>query len=291
MTTARIDARFAELKTEGRAAFVAYVMGGDPDLATSLKILKGLPAAGADVIELGFAFSDPIGEGPTIQAAAQRALAKGVRLDDVLGLARAFREDDQKTPLILMGYLNVVVNRGEAAFARDIAAAGIDGVIIVDCPPEESGPLADALAAAQVSLLNLFTPTRADKRLAPRLLAEIGVDRTRYADAASLQALAGTAPVAFQSGNYAKARKRYACLKPLRNALYQFAWQSTLQEEWALAYYQRKRAQGKSHSMAVRALANVWVRIIYRMWVTQSCYQAAIFEAARRAHAPRHEAA
>ena len=166
MTTARIDARFAELKTEGRAAFVAYVMGGDPDLATSLKILKGLPAAGADVIELGFAFSDPIGEGPTIQAAAQRALAKGVRLDDVLGLARAFREDDQKTPLILMGYLNVVVNRGEAAFARDIAAAGIDGVIIVDCPPEESGPLADALDAAQVSLLNLFTPTSDDKRLA-----------------------------------------------------------------------------------------------------------------------------
>ena len=165
MTTARIDARFADLKTEGRAAFVAYVMGGDPDLATSLKILKGLPAAGADVIELGFPFSDPIGEGPTIQRAAQRSLAAGVRLDDVLGLARAFRQDDQATPLILMGYLNVVVNRGEAAFARDIAAAGIDGVIIVDCPPEESGPLADALDAVQISLLHLFTPTSDDARL------------------------------------------------------------------------------------------------------------------------------
>ncbi len=126
---------------------------------------------------------------------------------------------------------------------------------------------------------------RAGKRLAPRLLAEIGADRTRYADAASLQALAGTAPVAFQSGNYAKAHKRYTCLKPLRNALYQFAWQSTLQEPWALAYYQRKRAEGKSHTMAVRALANVWLRIIYAMWFNHSSYDPAIFEAARSAHA------
>jgi tryptophan synthase alpha chain len=166
LTTARIDARFAALKKEGRAAFVAYVMGGDPDLATSLKILQGLPAAGADVIELGFPFSDPIGEGPTIQRAAQRSLAAGTKLDDVLGLARAFRLADQATPLILMGYLNVVENRGPQAFARDIAAAGIDGVIIVDCPPEESGPLADALDAVQISLLQLFTPTSDDARAA-----------------------------------------------------------------------------------------------------------------------------
>ena len=166
MTTARIDARFAALKEEGRAAFVAYVMGGDPDLATSMKILQGLPAAGADVIELGFPFSDPIGEGPTIQRAAQRSLAAGTKLDDVLSLARAFRQADQTTPLILMGYLNVVENRGPQAFARDIAAAGIDGVIIVDCPPEESGPLADALDAVQISLLQLFTPTSDDARAA-----------------------------------------------------------------------------------------------------------------------------
>jgi hypothetical protein len=126
---------------------------------------------------------------------------------------------------------------------------------------------------------------RAGKRLAPRLLAEIGEDRTRYADAANLQALAGTAPVAFQSGNYAKAHKRYACLKPLRNALYQFAWQSTLEEAWAVAYYRRKRAEGKSHTMAVRALANVWVRIIYAMWLNHTCYDPATFEAAQRAHA------
>ena len=132
---------------------------------------------------------------------------------------------------------------------------------------------------------------RAGKRLAPRLLAEIGEDRTRYADAASLQALAGTAPVAFQSGNYAKAHKRYACLKPLRNALYQFAWQSTLEEPWALDYYRRKRAEGKSHKMAVRALANVWVRIIYRMWVNKTSYCTAIFEVAQRAHATRQRVA
>ncbi len=132
---------------------------------------------------------------------------------------------------------------------------------------------------------------RAGKRLAPRLLAEWGDDRTRYTDATSVQSLAGTAPVPFQSGNFAKAHKRFACLKPLRNALHQFAWQSTLSEPWALAYYQRKRAEGKSHSMAVRALANIWVRIIYRMWVSKTCYQPATFEAAKRAHAPRRHVA
>jgi transposase len=131
----------------------------------------------------------------------------------------------------------------------------------------------------------------AGKRLAPRLLAEWGEDRRRYDEATSVQSLAGTAPVPFQSGNYAKAHKRFACLKPLRNALYQFAWQSTRQEAWALAYYQRKRAEGKTHSMAVRALANVWVRIIYAMWVNKTSYQTATFEAARLVHAPRPHAA
>ena len=132
---------------------------------------------------------------------------------------------------------------------------------------------------------------RAGKRLAPRLLAEWGEDRSRYADATSVQTLAGTAPVPFQSGNYAKAHKRFACVKPLRNVLHQFAWQSTRQEAWALAYYQRKRAEGKTHSMAVRALANVWVRIIYRMWVNKTSYQTATFEAAKRVHASRPHAA
>lgn len=128
---------------------------------------------------------------------------------------------------------------------------------------------------------------RAAVRLAPRLLAEWGDDRSRYLDAQSVQELAGTAPVPFQSGNFAKAHKRFACLKPLRNALYQFAWQTTRSEPWAAAYYQRKRAEGKSHSMALRTLANVWVRIIFRLWLDETGYQRTIFEAAQAAHAKR----
>ena len=128
---------------------------------------------------------------------------------------------------------------------------------------------------------------RAGKRLAPRLLAEIGDERTRYEDAGSLQALAGTSPVIFQSGTYAKAHRRYACSKPLRNTLHQFAWQSTQQEPWASDYHQRKRTEGKSHTEAIRALANVWVRIIFAMWHKRACYDAAIFQAAQHCHAPR----
>lgn len=128
---------------------------------------------------------------------------------------------------------------------------------------------------------------RAGKRLAPRLLADWGDDRSRYADANSVQTLAGTAPVPFQSGNYARAHKRFACVKPWRNDLYQFAWQSTLSEPWAAAYYQRKLKEGKTHSMALRALANTWVRIMYRMWVSETCYQARTFETAQLTHARR----
>jgi transposase len=131
----------------------------------------------------------------------------------------------------------------------------------------------------------LFTSLpRAGKRLAPRLLAEIGDDRNRYGDAKSLQALAGTSPVLFQSGTYLKAHRRLACIKPLRNALQQFAWQSTQEEAWALAYYQRKRAEGKSHTVAVRALANVWVRILHAIWSKRQCYETATFEAAQHRH-------
>ena len=163
---ARIDARFAELRRDGRAAFIPYVMAGDPDPATALAILKGLPAAGADLIELGFPFSDPMAEGPPIQRAAQRALAKGMTLAGTLALARAFRDGDAVTPLILMGYINPLITWGLEAFARDAAAAGVDGLIIVDCPPEEADPLADALDAADISLIRLATPTSDDNRLA-----------------------------------------------------------------------------------------------------------------------------
>jgi transposase len=125
---------------------------------------------------------------------------------------------------------------------------------------------------------------RAGKRLAPRLLAEIGDDRTRYEDAASLQALSGTAPVCFESGKYGRAHRRTACLKPLRNALQHFAWQSTVQEPWAQAYYQRKRAEGKSHTVAIRSLANVWVRIIYAIWRDHTLYVRQRFEGAQEQH-------
>jgi hypothetical protein len=158
-------------------------------------------------------------------------------------------------------------------------------------------PLLEQIAAYDAEITRLFLShsdsrvfaslPRAATRLAPRLLAEWGDERGRYADAASVQALAGTAPVAWQSGKFATVHRRYACLKPLRNALHQFAWQSTLKEEWAQAYYQRKRGEGKSHAMAVRALANQWVRIIYALWAKHEAYDAAVFVAAQHAHGAR----
>jgi tryptophan synthase alpha chain len=165
VTVARIDARFAALKAQGRAGFVTYVMAGDPSREATLEILRGLPAAGADLIELGFPFSDPMAEGPTIQKAAARGLKSGLTLKGTLDLVRAFRNGDADTPLILMGYLNPLETYGHVAFARDAAAAGVDGLIVVDCPPEEAGPLTDALDAEGVALIRLATPTSDDHRL------------------------------------------------------------------------------------------------------------------------------
>ena len=165
MTTARIDARFAVLKQQNRAAFVAYVMAGDPNTETSLDILRGLPAAGADLIELGFPFSDPMAEGPPIQRAAQRALQAGMTLSGTLALVSRFREGDAETPLILMGYLNPLLTYGFDRFAADAGAAGVDGIIVVDCPPEEADPLTDALDTAGIALIRLTTPTTDDNRL------------------------------------------------------------------------------------------------------------------------------
>ncbi len=170
MTTRRIDARFAALKAEGRAGFVAYVMAGDPTRDQTLEILRGLPGAGADIIELGFPFSDPMAEGPPIQRAALRGLKAGLTLKGTLDLAAAFRAGDADTPLILMGYLTPIESYGYEAFARDAAASGVDGCIVVDCPPEEAGPLTDALDAVQVSLIRLATPTSDDARL--KVIAE-----------------------------------------------------------------------------------------------------------------------
>ena len=165
MTTARINARFAALKAEGRAGFIPYVMTGDPSRDEALEILRGLPAAGADLIELGLAFSDPMAEGPPIQRAALRGLAAGMTLRGTLDLVADFRKGDDATPVILMGYLNPVESYGYEAFARDAAEAGVDGLIVVDCPPEEAGPMAAALDAQGVSLIRLATPTSDDERL------------------------------------------------------------------------------------------------------------------------------
>lgn len=170
MTTARIDARFDALRAEGCAGFVTYVMAGDPSRDDALEILRGLPAAGADIIELGFPFSDPMAEGPPIQRAALRGLKAGLTLKGTLDLVRSFREGDSETPVILMGYLNPIESRGFEAFARDAADSGVDGLIVVDCPPEEAGPLTDALDAHQISLIRLATPTSDDARL--KVIAE-----------------------------------------------------------------------------------------------------------------------
>jgi tryptophan synthase alpha chain len=191
----RIEARFAALKAQGRAAFIAYVMGGDPDPATSLEILRALPAAGADLIELGFPFSDPMAEGVPIQKAAQRAIAAGMSLKGALELTARFREDDAATPIILMGYLNNLESYGLARFAADAAGAGVDGLIVVDCPPEEADPLVDALDAQGLALIRLATPTTDDERL--KIVARrtrgfvyyvsvAGVTGTKAADAAAV---------------------------------------------------------------------------------------------------------
>ncbi len=210
--TNRLRPRFEALKAQDRAAFVAYVMAGDPDIETSFEIIRGLPAAGADIIEVGFPFSDPMAEGVPIQKASLRALQAGTTLIKVLDLVRRFRglpsqsspsggstgeagvggaaaasgapsaapadsrvdsspnggafaEGDQTTPIVLMGYLNVLLNHGLDRFAADARAAGVDGLIVVDCPPEEADPLSDALEREGLSLIRLTAPTTDDERL------------------------------------------------------------------------------------------------------------------------------
>ena len=165
----RIDAKFAALNADGKKAFVAYIMAGDPDYETSLEVVKGLPAAGVDVIELGLPFTDPMADGPTIQAAGQRALDSGMTLQRTLDLARAFRETDDTTPIVLMGYYNPIYNRGVDAFLEDAKSAGIDGLIVVDLPPEEDEELCLPAQAAGMNFIRLATPTTDDKRL-PRVL-------------------------------------------------------------------------------------------------------------------------
>jgi tryptophan synthase alpha chain len=161
----RIDAKFADLKAKGKKAFVSYVMAGDPDFDRSLEIVKGLPGAGVDIIELGQPFTDPMADGPTIQLAGQRALDGGMTLKRTLALATEFRKDDDTTPIVLMGYYNPIYSMGVPAFLTAAKAAGIDGLIIVDLPPEEDTELCLPAQEAGLNFIRLATPTTDDHRL------------------------------------------------------------------------------------------------------------------------------
>lgn len=161
----RITSRFESLKRENRAGLIAYVMANDPDFETSLDILRGLPASGADLIEIGFPFTDPMADGPSIQKAAQRALQAGGSLRKTLELVRRFREHDQSTPLILMGYANPIEQMGYDAFAQQMASVGADGAIVVDLPPEEDAVLRAPFARRDLAVIRLATPTTDDNRL------------------------------------------------------------------------------------------------------------------------------
>lgn len=168
--TTRIDTRFTELAKEGRAAFVTFVMCGDPDLATSLEIIKALPKAGADIIEIGMPFTDPMADGPAIQAAGLRALKAGTTLKKTLQVVRDFRKDDNITPVVLMGYYNPIYIYGVDKFLVDAKSAGVDGLIVVDLPPEEDTELCLPALQAGLNFIRLATPTTDDKRL-PAVLA------------------------------------------------------------------------------------------------------------------------
>ncbi|SOC37190.1 tryptophan synthase alpha chain [Rhizobium subbaraonis] len=167
--TARMDRRFADLAAEGRPALVTYFMGGDPDYASSLAIMKALPKAGSDVIELGMPFSDPMADGPAIQLAGQRALRAGQTLAKTLQMARDFRLEDADTPIVLMGYYNPIYIYGVERFLNDALEAGIDGLIVVDLPPEMDDELCVPAVARGINFIRLATPTTDAKRL-PRVL-------------------------------------------------------------------------------------------------------------------------
>ena len=178
----RIEARFAELRDAGRAGLVTYLCAGDPDVETSTRIIEGLPEAGADIIEIGMPFTDPMADGPSIQAGALRALASGMTLVKVLDLVRQFRTKDDQTPVVLMGYYNPIYHYGPERFLDDAKAAGADGLIIVDLPPEEDEELCLPALERGISFIRLATPTTDDKRLPAVLANTSGLHLLRFDD-------------------------------------------------------------------------------------------------------------
>jgi tryptophan synthase alpha chain len=205
---ARIDRRFERLAAERRAAFVAFIMAGDPDPETSLDLLKALPAAGADIVELGMPFTDPMADGPPVQAAGLRALKAGQTLRATLAMVAAFRAGDADTPILLMGYFNPIYVYGVEPFLRDAQAAGVDGLIVVDCPPEEDDELCLPARRQGLSFVRLATPTTDENRL-PAVLANTG----GFLYYVSVTGVTGSAAPDFHSVGQAVARfKRYTSL-------------------------------------------------------------------------------
>lgn len=192
----RIDARLSQIREQGRPALITFTMAGDPDRATAQTILKNLPAAGADIIELGMPFSDPMADGPVVQAAAQRALAGNMTLAQTLEMVASFREHDTQTPVVLMGYYNPVYIYGTNRFINEAAQSGVDGLIIVDLPPEEEAELGDHARKAGLNMIRLVTPTTDDDRLSQILpgaggfLYYVSITGITGAASANAQALA-----------------------------------------------------------------------------------------------------
>jgi tryptophan synthase alpha chain len=206
--TTRIERRFAALKEEGRAALMTFVMGGDPDYETSLAIVKALPRAGADLIEIGMPFTDPMADGPAIQAAGLRALQGGQTMKRTLSLVREFRRGDDTTPLVLMGYFNPIYIYGVEQFLVDAGSAGVDGLIIVDLPPEEDTELCLPALKAGFNFIRLATPTTDDKRL-PAVLA----NTSGFVYYVSITGITGSAaPDAGKVGEAVKRIKRHSKL-------------------------------------------------------------------------------
>ena len=206
----RLDTTFNALKADNKAAFIAYVMAGDPDAGTTLSMMKGLADKGADVIELGIPFTDPMADGPTIQGAALRALAGGMNLKGVLELVRQFRQTHPDTPVVAMGYANPIFIYGFENFAKDAATVGIDGLICVDIPPEEDDELRTALEASGLSLIRLATPTTDEARL-PRVVA----NTSGFVYYVSTTGVTGAKSGETQAVSEAVARVKAACDLPV----------------------------------------------------------------------------